>query len=99
MGVLEAGEGGDLPYQPGEALGGLGLHLDLLHCILPAVEAVDGGHHHPITPLAQRLQLLEITLISGQPCKRQTCFDALTLIMSASICEPATLYNPLAQRL
>lgn len=51
MGVLEAGKGGDLPNKAGEALRGLGLHLDLLDGILAAVQAVDGGHHHPIPPL------------------------------------------------
>ena len=63
MGMLEAGKGGDLPNQAGEALRGLGLHLDLLHSILAPVQAVDGGHHHPVPPLPQAAQLLEVTLI------------------------------------
>lgn len=64
MGVLQAGERGDLSDQAGKALRGLGLHLDLLHGILAAVQAVDGGHHHPITPLAQAAQLLKVALVS-----------------------------------
>ena len=64
VGVLQAGQRGDLPNQAGKALRGLGLHLDLLHGILAAVQAVDGGHHHPIPSLAQAAQLLEVALVS-----------------------------------
>ena len=63
VGVLQAGQGGHLPDQAGEALRGLGLHLDLFDGILAAVQAVDGGHHHPIPPLPQAAQLLEIALV------------------------------------
>lgn len=64
MGVLQARQRGDLPDEAGEALGGLRLHLDLLHGILAAVQAVDGGHHYPVPPLTQVAQLLEVALIS-----------------------------------
>ena len=63
MGMLQAGQRGDLPNQAGEALRGLGLHLDLLHCILAAVQAIDGSHYHPIPTFAQAAQLLKVALI------------------------------------
>ena len=71
MWMLQARQGGDLPYQPGEALRGLRLHLDLLDCILPAIKAVDGSHHNAIPALAKGLELLEVTFIPGQPCGTQ----------------------------
>ena len=64
MGVLQAGKRGDLSNQAGKALRRLGLHLDLLHSVLAAVQAVDGGHHHPVTALAQAAQLLKVALVS-----------------------------------
>jgi len=66
--MLQAGQSGHFPYQTWEALWWLGLHLDLLHSILAAVKAIDGRDHNPIAALAQRAQLLKVTLIPWQPC-------------------------------